>query len=80
MEIARGALKNAEMFLLLGKKDAVIGVKAEESLPLPGQSAYGYDVVAEYTDIYRRRFRSTLFLLPANQRDFDFGQVPELEE
>ena len=52
---------------------------AEESLPLPGQS-YGYDVVAEYTDIYRRSFRSTLFLLPANQSDFSFRQVLELEE
>ena len=51
----------------------------EESLPLPGRS-YGYDVVAEYTDVYRRKFSSTLFLLPADQRDFSFRQVPEVEQ
>ena len=70
------------------KRDDVLGAgeerrckwhSDEESLPLPAQS-YGYDVVAEYTDIYRRKFRSTLFLLSANQRDFSFRQVPEIED
>ena len=74
-----GSTKKRRNVLAAGEEGRCYWLKAEESLPLPGQE-YGYDVVAEYTDIYRRRFRSTLFLLPANQRDFDFGQVPELEE
>ena len=51
----------------------------EEVLPLPAGSDE-YDVVAEYTDVYRREFISTLFLLPGGQRVFSFRQVPEVEE
>ena len=52
---------------------------AEESLPLPGQT-HGYDVIAEFTDIYGRKFRSTLLLIHEYDREFSFGQVPEEEE
>ncbi len=49
----------------------------QESLPLPEQS-FGFDVIAEYADIYRRKFRSTLFLISAYERDFSFIEVMEL--
>lgn len=62
--------------LSAGKEGRFEWREEEESPPLPGQS-HGYDVVAEYTDIYGREFRSRLNLLSANQRDFSFGHVPE---
>ncbi len=74
-----GSTKKRTNVLAAGEEGRCEWRLAEESLPLPGQSDL-YDVVAEYTDIYRRRFRSTLFLNPANQIDFSFRQVPELEE
>ena len=49
---------------------------AEESLPLPNQT-HGYDVIAEFTDIYGRKFRSTLLLINPYDREFSFGQVSE---
>ena len=74
-----GSTKKRSDVLAAGEEGRCEWRLAEESLPLPSQS-YGYDVVAEYTDIYRRKFRSTLFLLPAQQREFSFRQVLGVEE
>ena len=51
----------------------------EDNLPVLGVSDE-YDVVAEYTDVYRREFSSTSFFLSTGQREFSFRQVPEVEE
>ena len=75
---AGSTIKRADV-LGAGEEGRFVWHLDEESLPLPAQSDE-YNVVAEYTDIYRRRFRSTLFLLRADQRDFSFLQVPESEE
>ena len=51
----------------------------EENLPRPGK-ACGYEVFAEYTDVYKQMFRSCSNWLPGMQSEFSFGRAPEVEE
>ena len=51
----------------------------EENLSRPGK-AYGYEVFAEYKDVYKQMFRSCSNWLPGMQSEFSFGRVPEVED
>jgi len=41
--------------------------------PLPSRSV-GFDVVAEYTDVFRQRFQSKLIIIGIHDQEFSFGR------